>query len=541
MGFIAGYLRGGRRTARPVRGPSPSPRHVSPKSAGKPATSKKRRREPPSIQFGYYFNRKTQPTIGAAVRLGAALRFFGERCIVLFGLNGAGKQTRILTQLYMQWWGSLFIFDVKGTGAIQTFDERAKFSDAYIVCPFPVLGLEKRSTPFNPIARWKSDDKGLQAKCLALATAIFSDKPGEGNNAEHFYTSGLSLYAAGIWLEVIDARAEGRIPNLYNVRMALCGPDIWKAEEENKKKDRLVAGFKFTCTRMVDSGIPELANLAARFLRENGKDELAGIQSTVDTQTRIFLDPYIAESTSGQGLDIAQLGEKRTTIYCVLPPDKLEEYQPWTRALLSCAINEHFKPNKMEMMFVLDEFRATVGGLKVVRNNWALVREFKMKFLAVLQSATQLETLMGKEWQNLLAQSGVIATLGPCNDDLTAEHLAKRCGETTIAQVSLNTGTSYQSGTGTGSGDSFTPGGISNSSNLNTNSGTGGSGGYSIQQVRVPVMLPQHLMELKPGEGYIWVPGLGPRYIPFYAPNYFQLNAPWAQRVKPNPLYEAGE
>ena len=53
------------------------------------------------------------------------------------------------------------------------------------------------------------------------------------------------------------------------------------------------------------------------------------------------------------------------------------------------------------------------------------------------------------------------------------------------------------------------------------------------------VLLPQELMDISPGHGLMWLPGMGTRSIPFFAPNYWKRRAPWVQRVKPNP-YQSG-
>src|ERR1700730_5317873 len=119
---------------------------------------------PPSpIQFGWYFDRKTK-TVDEDVSLlcGTALH------LVLFGLNGAGKQTRILTPIYMGSRGrSLFAVETKGTAALQCGDERLRYGKRWIICPFPVLGLTSHG--WNPLLFIDPDSPYCLGDARALA------------------------------------------------------------------------------------------------------------------------------------------------------------------------------------------------------------------------------------------------------------------------------------------------------------------------------------------------------------------------------------
>ena len=68
-------------------------------------------RTPTPIQFGYYLDRKTGRT-GIPLLCDTALH------LVLFGLNGAGKQTRFLNRLYMTASHSVYAYYVEAHGAL---------------------------------------------------------------------------------------------------------------------------------------------------------------------------------------------------------------------------------------------------------------------------------------------------------------------------------------------------------------------------------------------------------------------------------------
>jgi hypothetical protein len=153
--------------------------------------------------------------------------------------------------------------------------------------------------------------------------------------------------------------------------------------------------------------------------------------------------------------------------------------------------------------------------LQIVNDFWALVRGYGVQFLPVCQSVLQLRALFKDEWENYAGQAGVVVTIGPPGDTVTAEWMSKRSGTTTIWQEGWSEG-----------------------------EGTGGQGmttnlGESRSQVERAFMLPQELMSMKLGTGRIWPSGHGDISIPFFAPNYWQRRE-LRGLIDPNPYFEGG-
>jgi type IV secretory pathway TraG/TraD family ATPase VirD4 len=409
-------------------------------------------RTPTPIQFGYYLDRKTGRT-GIPLLCETALH------LVLFGLNGAGKQTRFLNRLYMTARGrSMFIVETKGTAALQTAHERRKFSDTKVICPIPVLGLE--SNGFNPLRHLNAKSPDFLGDARALARAMIDMEAGTG---KHWSESATGLVTAMIMWEVILAEREKRAPSLLYVRMMLTEPDRWEeyAGRDGRQRKRLVAGLQLTAARMIDEGGPIIRSLVGRFLREHGKDEIASIQSTADTQTQFLLNEHIAADLSkGDDVDLTQLSQRLMSVYVVCAASDLPEYRRWIRMVLSFALRAQLsRPPRHTCLYSLDEYRATIGQLDLVKDDWALVREHGVQFLVCTQSALHLKTLHGDEWQDFVGQAGAFATVGPPGDEFTAEFMSKRCGMRTVLKKGFNIGEGINSGGSANSGTSFAPGG----------------------------------------------------------------------------------
>ena len=522
--FVSGYREG--RDAAPAgsarrRPPPGRPRDENPPTPG----------EPSPIKIGYYYDREKDD-------IGAPLLYHGERHLLIFGLNGAGKSTRFLIELLMTVTGrSLFVFDIKGELAFQTADERRRYGPVKIINPYGVLGMP--SDGFNPLAQLDPESPLLYDAAAAIGDALIEI---EGGSGQYWSESAQGLLVALIMWEVIKARREARAPSLVNVRAMLTEADEFEnfTDASGKPQKRLVKGMGLTAAQMVASGNATVASLAGRFTRQDGLNELAGIKSTADTQTQWMLSDPMRIDLEKKGVDLHDLRKRPTSVFVVLPADEITKKRRWTRVVVAAALGVHFKPGPTKTLFILDEFRASVGQMTIINDMWSLVRGYGVQLMPILQSALQLKALFKDEWENYAAQAGVVATLGPPNDDFTAEWMSKRCGVTTIVQTGFSANDGFNQSGNTNAGTGMNGSGLSSNQGQGLGHGRNAGGGITYQQAERRVFLPNELMDMENGHGRIWMPGMGTRSIPFFAPHYWKRRVPWVARVKPNP-YRAGQ
>ncbi len=461
---------------------------------------------PSPLHFGFHYNSHTNQ-VGAT-----ELPYPGERHVLLFGLNGAGKSTRIIVQNLVTLRNrSMVIFDVKGELAAMTARARRHYGDVKILNPFHVLDLP--SDGFNPLARLNPDTPTFFDEAAALAEAMVEVE----SKDPHWAESARGLLLAFLMWEVMTATQEHRTPSLFNVRCMLTEADTYEkyTDAEGKPRQRLVKGFSYTVAQMITHGGDTIASLAGRFSREEGRGELASIQSTAITQTEYLLSTAMRRDleTTG-GVDFSQLRQRPTTVYVILPPDEITRMRRWTRMVMTSALRALFQPGAVKTLFVLDEYYAALGHLKIVENVWSLVRGYGIQLMPVIQSATQLKTLYGENWENFAAQAGAVITIGPPGDLLTAKWMSERSGVTSAWEESFSTG------------------------EQNNMQGMGMSHGASARQTTAPFLLPQDFLDMKPGRGRMWLPGEGSRSFPFFAPHYWR-RSDLRQLVDPNPYHAA--
>lgn len=455
------------------------------------------------FKFGYYYVPATD-----TADPNEPLFFGGETHVLVLGVNGAGKSTRLLIEnlAHQLRERSLVVFDVKGELAAQTRRARRLLGDdVKIINPYNLHNLG--SDGYNPLAGLRVDDE-FYDKCKEIARAIIEV---EGDTNKFFPQSAQGWFCAGMMWEVVQARREKRVPSLLRAREWCLEPD----EYDGTGRDApLIKGVRVNAHRMVKEGGREIANLAGRFDKLELTRGDHDVLQTLNTETEFLVSPPIARDLEKGNWSFAQLKQRPTTVFVCLPPNQMQDKRRWTRTLMTTALHAHLQTGPLRTLFVMDEFRVSIGHLAIVNDFWALVRGYGVQFMPICQSVLQLKALFKDEWENYAGQAGAVVSLGAPGDPTTAEWMSKRSGQTTIWKQG------YSAGEGTGSG------------------GATSNEGENISQVGVPFLSPNELMNLPRGTGIIWLQGMGDRCTPFFAPEYWN-RVEVAPLVDENPFHAA--
>lgn len=449
--------------------------------------------EPSPFKFGYYYDMDKDEADRNDPQL-----YPGELHMLLFGLNGAGKSTRILVENLVTIKNrSLVVIDVKGELAAQTARTRRTLSDVKIVNPYNEHGMG--SDGYNPLTVLDPDDDTFFDKAKDITLAMIESATG---NNKYFTQSAAGWFCGGIMWEVVQAKLEGRVPSLLRAREWCLQPDEYGPGPDGREV--LVKGVRINAQRMVKQGSREIANLGGRFAHAELTKGDQEVLQTLNTETEFLISPAIARDLEKGEWSFGQLREKITTVYIVLPMNQLSDKRRWIRVIVTAALFAHLKPSPLKTLFVLDEFKASIGNLEIVNQFWALVRGYGVQFMPVCQSMLQLKELFKEEWESIAGQAGVVATIGPAGDLATAEWMAKRGGNTSI----------WTQGWNEGQGINPQHGGMP-TSNM----------GETRSQMARAVLLPQEIMSMKEGTGLIWLAGEGERLFPYFAPPFWDRPA----------------
>lgn len=357
--------------------------------------------------------------------------------------TGSGKGVSLIIPNLLAYRGSMLVVDPKGENAWVTAKWRREGlgNKVYILDPWgevnkaygalageneTVAGLNPLSS-LDPLAADFIGDVTYFADALVVANPDAKDP--------HWDASAKELIAGLIAYVIEKQDIEPRQKTLKLVRDLINLPDDTLRE---------------ICGVAADSGSGSLAGKKlGRFKKDT--TEVSGVFSSARTQTA-FLDSMPEQQNSDFSFD--ELATGRTTVYLVLPADKLRTDGRWLRLMVSMAIRAVQRvraPLDLPVVFVLDEF-GTVGRLEVVEEAYGLMRGYGMAMWAFLQDLNQVQRDYPRSWQTFIANSTAVTSFGAM-DEFTTEHISKMLGTGTVeyATRSVSTGTSSSSSAGGGS------------------------------------------------------------------------------------------
>jgi type IV secretion system protein VirD4 len=214
------------------------------------------------------------------------------------------------------------------------------------------------------------------------------------------------------------------------------------------------------------------------------------VLATADRETQWLLSKPVRESMAKDDTDFRKLKDRKTTVYVILPAERMRTHSAWLRLVIVTALRSLYRAGGYRTLFMLDEF-AQLGHLGPIEDAFGLVRGFGVQLWPILQDLNQLKALYAQRWETFMANAGIVQTFG-VNDLTTADWVSRRAGEGT------DVASSYSSSRSSGHG------GASSSQNIS----------YSQMQRRL--FMPQELMGIPSGGGLIFAAG-SEKAIPFFA------------------------
>ena len=345
---------------------------------------------------------------------GKLLRYETDKHLLTLAPNRAGKGVSAIIPNLLTWPGSMLVIDPKGENAIVTARRRkAMGQKVHVLDPWGITGLDGGC--FNPLLALSPDsadlveDASLLADSLVLPTTKADDE--FWNGEARSLLAGLIMHI--VTTEMPENRHLGRLRALLTLGEAEFA-DLLDDMNDNSAAFGLVA------------------RTAQRLLQKTDR-ERSGVISTAQAQTHFLDSPRMTEILRASSFDLADLKSSRTTIYLVLPADRLATHGRWLRLMVGLclsALTSDRRPPKNPVLFLLDEF-AALGRLQAIETAVGLLAGYGVLLWPILQDLAQLQDLYPQRWRSFLANTGIIQAFG-VNDMGTAEYLSKMLGQRTV-------------------------------------------------------------------------------------------------------------
>jgi len=362
--------------------------------------------------------------IGRNPHTGRLLHYDGPAHLITLAPTRAGKGVGTVIPNLLAAERSVLVIDPKGENARIAGEARRRFGTVHVLDPFEVSGHP--SAAYNPLDRLTPDSLDLGEDAASLTEALVMDPPGQVTEA-HWNEEAKAILGGLIMFCVCHEDRERR--SLATVREYLTLPP-----------EKLRALLELMQDSDEAGGL--IARAANRFLGKADR-EAASVLSNAQRHTHFLDSPRIAKCLARSDFAFSDLRRRITSVFLVLPPNRMDAYSRWLRLLVSQALQDIARDAerpqnasegrserlKAPALFLLDEF-AALGRLEAVERAMGLMAGYGLQLWPILQDMSQLKDLYSDRANTFIANAGVQQVFG-VNDFETAKWLSQMIGQET--------------------------------------------------------------------------------------------------------------
>jgi type IV secretion system protein VirD4 len=402
---------------------------------------------------GLFLGKSSQPGQERAAldAPGAPVCATPEHHTLIVARTRTGKGTRVIVPTLLRYGGSALVIDPKGENAAVTAAARQAGlgQTIHILNPWNELAdtFARRGfsrATYNPLDILDRKDPNVVAVAQTLAGAI-CPTPTDGKDRFWYGSAANILTAVFLWLT--DQAEEKTLARARQI-ISLSRRDFI---------DKYLT--KMAVSKAFDGAIREMAAP----LVDLAEETYSGIMANLAETSRFLSDPQIKTATAKSSFSMEDLVAGNTTVYVVIPPDRIDTQKTWLRLVIAAATHSMKRPKTVRRsgrrcLFLIDEFPA-LGRVEDLPRDIATISGFGVDFALIVQGLDQLKDHYGEARGTIL---GNCAFQWFCNiNDLdSAKYLSESLGKRTVETTSKS--------------DSFSPGSAEKGSSI-THSETGRS------------------------------------------------------------------
>lgn len=327
--------------------------------------------------------------------------------------QGAGKGVGPVVCNLLDYPGSVLCTDPKGENTAITQRYRSSLGPVWRLD----VGNPAVSAGFNPMTsiRWNTLDETDDAEVLAdLMLVPDLREESHWRRRALSWLTGFILYVGYTYRDTPELMTLAQVNDVVN-----SGP----------------ATFKGIIADMQGVPIAKVSETAAQIIKGKGSEETRNILSNLVKGTEIWSrGKPLARISERSDFQFEDLYRQTTTVYLVVPEEKLAIYGPFLRVMTGLALNGVLRAGRVcpppaeRPLFLLDE-AAALGYLEPLEKGMGYLRAYARAML-IFQDLGQLEAIYPKA-RSLMANAATLVAFG-INDMATATMLSERIGATTV-------------------------------------------------------------------------------------------------------------
>ncbi len=424
----------------------------------------------------------------------------GEGHILTIAQTGAGKGVNVVIPNVLLYDHSVVVLDPKGENFIKThyYRQNEKQQDICLLDPFGHIGKEVKGI-ISKISNSGNYSDALQ---------YFEDLHIKVTNYGQYLKGFNPMQVIEDLLEMKDYDQIRDEANVIADMLVVKSPNDkdphWNEKAKSFIREMILfVALSDTCTkdraqyplnlvtvkRMVDYVFSTPQNIAAfvEICRKNpflesvsstisliAEGERSSVLSTIQRHLDFLNSKSVQDSITRNDFQLENIRKIPSTIYLVIPSDKIESYNRLARLWVASIktslerINDGYRKER-PVLFMLDEV-AQLGRMELLKSAISLSRSYGLKIWMIFQDMAQIKASYPDDWGTFVSNTKGQQYFGVSQTDIeTCELISKAAGQTTVEFVtqSLSRGTSkgsssnygYSSGGGEGGGSSNSGGG----------------------------------------------------------------------------------
>ncbi|MCM2561752.1 type IV secretory system conjugative DNA transfer family protein [Lutimaribacter sp. EGI FJ00015] len=407
-----------------------------------------------------------------------------------------GKGTSVVIPNLLHYSGSVFVTDPKGELAAITAQHREEAFDHKVIFlnPWNLHGLRcDRYNPLQPLIDMAADPRRHGELGDAVrANAFMLEPEPEGGDKNRYFRDGARNMLEGLQLHLAT---RGR-PQRCTL------PDLWRVI---KSTDVLEMTLRDMAQSTALDGVVAAYGQELLHQFEEGSRQFDDFRNGASNALQVFRPGGpLADAVSGSDIEFRELKMKPTTVYVMIPAERIGDYGKWLALVARHAINATVIPqNNQPVLFLLDEF-ANMGKIAGFAEALTLLPGFGVRIWAIVQDLSHLAQVYGRETTNIILSQSEVKQFFAVQDMELAQRLSRLLGERSIITRNYNLGQRDEHEVG-----------------------------VSVSERGVPLMLPQEIMALPDDRQLLFVKAAPP--VLASKARYWDV-FPWRDWADPNPM-----
>ena len=368
----------------------------------------------------------------------------GSQHAIAISPTRSGKTTSIAIPALLSYAQSMVVLDLKGELFKATSGWREAQGHAIRVwAPYDDAGNTHR---FNPMSLMAGMDPGKRlGEIQTMAAILYPDEAGK----DAFWTSqsraaftAFASFMFEVWEAQmlaqklagapasmqLDPNASPLFPSLERILHLSSGMDGKSIKETLQQ---ILADPAYACvspqTRTVFGNLLGLA-----------EQTFSSVIATVQAPLQQFLSPILAAATNATDFDVTALRKRPTTLYVIIPTNKLDESSKLLNIFFSTVIGANLgkqlgeEPDlKYQLLMLMDEF-TSMGRVDVWAKRISVSASYGVRDLCIVQSRSQLRSTYGDhDAQSFITNHGAQIVFAP-REQADANEYSEMLGYKTV-------------------------------------------------------------------------------------------------------------